>query len=361
MFEHLQLQPSGWTSQVELSAMFFRLTMDSATEFLFGQSACSQILARPSSADDKISMPKDTYGDLSPVAEAFNDATHALGIRARLGDLHFLHDPKSFRASCHTVHKFADHYVRLSLENHRKAKDDSLASQASIKYVFLEELVKVTQDPIELRSQLLNILLAGRDTTAGLLGWTFWLLARHPEIYAKLRATVIETFGTYDNISNITFSTLKSCTYLQHVLSEVLRLYPSVPINNRAANKNTTLPVGGGLDGLSPVYIRKGQQVAYSVHVMHRCPHLWGEDAEVFRPERWEGEKGGWKFLPFNGGPRICLGQQYALTEAGYVVVRMVQRFGRIENLEEERPVKFQYTVTSAPMSVKVRLYGDGS
>jgi cytochrome P450 len=62
---------------------------------------------------------------------------------------------------------------------------------------------------------------------------------------------------------------------------------------------------------------------------MHRRHDLFGPDAEEFRPERWENGqlKPKWEYLPFNGGPRICLGQRYALTEAGYVVVRMVQEF----------------------------------
>jgi cytochrome P450 len=73
---------------------------------------------------------------------------------------------------------------------------------------------------------------------------------------------------------------------------------------------------------------------------MHRRKDFYGEDAEEFRPERWlddpaTGRKGlrtGWEFLPFNGGARICLGQQFALTEAGYTVVRMVQAFSKIES-----------------------------
>jgi cytochrome P450 len=73
---------------------------------------------------------------------------------------------------------------------------------------------------------------------------------------------------------------------------------------------------------------------------MHRRKDLYGEDAEEFKPERWldnpvTGRKGlrtGWEFLPFNGGARICLGQQFALTEAGYTIVRMAQTFSEIES-----------------------------
>jgi len=101
------------------------------------------------------------------------------------------------------------------------------------KYIFLEALATQTQDPIELRSQLLHILLAGRDTTASLLGWLFFSLARDPARYKKLREIILEEFGTYERPLEISFSKLKSCQYLQHCNNEALRLYPVVPINGK--------------------------------------------------------------------------------------------------------------------------------
>jgi cytochrome P450 len=133
-----------------------------------------------------------------------------------------------------------------------------------------------------------------------------------------VRDIIIADFGTYENPSNINFSSLKNCRYLQYCNNEALRLYPVVPLNGRYANKDTTLPRGGGQDGKSPIFVPKGTTVHYSVFVMHRRKDLWGDDAEEFRPERWENRKFGWEYLPFNGGPRVCIGQQLALTEASY-------------------------------------------
>ncbi|KAJ5523895.1 N-alkane-inducible cytochrome P450 [Penicillium frequentans] len=103
----------------------------------------------------------------------------------------------------------------------------------------------------------------------------------------------------------------------------------------RFARKDTVLPHGGGADGLSPMFVSKGSRVFYSIWAMHRLPEIWGDDAESFRPERWMDEnvplRPGWGFLPFNGGPRLCLGQQNALIEASYTVVRLLQAFGRME------------------------------
>jgi cytochrome P450 len=281
-----------------------------------------------------------------------------LGRRGRLGDIYWAHSPRSFHQSCKRIHDFADYYVNLALTSDFSSltKIDAAGSPKRDKYIFLRELAAQTRDPIELRSQLLNILLAGRDTTAGLLGWTFYTLVRHPEIHAKLRAIILDRFGTYSQPHSITFANLKSCTYLQHVLNEILRLYPNVPLNSRRSVRDTTLPRGGGPDGKSPIYIPKSTEINYSVHIMHHRKDVWGEDVEDFKPDRWEGKKVGWDYLPFNGGPRICLGQQFALTEAGYVIVRLMQRFEVLENMDERKEIRHTLSVTTSTDGCWVRL-----
>jgi cytochrome P450 len=72
--------------------------------------------------------------------------------------------------------------------------------------------------------------------------------------------------------------------------------------------------------------------VGYSPYTMHRRKDIYGPDADEFKPERWENLRPGWEYLPFNGGPRICLGQQYAKTEALYVSVRLIQSFVKMES-----------------------------
>lgn len=64
---------------------------------------------------------------------------------------------------------------------------------------------------------------------------------------------------------------------------------------------------------------------------MHSDPDFWGPDADHFNPERWEGRKFGFDYLPFNAGPRICIGQQFALAEVAYVTIRLLQRFDSID------------------------------
>lgn len=110
-----------------------------------------------------------------------------------------------------------------------------------------------------------------------------------------------------------------------------------VPINSRRAENDTYLPVGGGPDALSPVFVPKGTMVLYSVYSMHRRDDVYGPNPSKFWPERWDSIRPMWSYLPFNGGPRVCLGQQYALAEAGYVTVRIAQRFCKLESRDPEQ------------------------
>ena len=118
-------------------------------------------------------------------------------------------------------------------------------------------------------------------------------------------------------------------------MNETLRLYPSVPFNVRLALKDTTLPHGGGPDGLAPIGVLKDTPIGYSTLVMQRRPELYppGSQALEFNPDRWlDWQPKPWQYIPFNGGPRICIGQQFALTEMGYTIVRLLQKFERVEN-----------------------------
>jgi len=222
-------------------------------------------------------------------------------------------------------------------------------------------LVKQTKNPQVLQDQLLNIMVAGRDTTAGLLSFTMYELARNPQVWQKLRQEIVENFGDGEDarVESITFETLKKCEYLKAVLNETLRLYPSVPVNFRTATRDTTLPRGGGADGTKPIFVPKGSTVAYTVYKTHRLEEYYGKDSKEFKPERWENIKRlGWAYLPFNGGPRICLGQQFALTEASYVVARLAQTISKLELKEgyEYPPKKMTHLTMSMFDGVYVKM-----
>ena len=107
--------------------------------------------------------------------------------------------------------------------------------------------------------------------------------------------------------------------------------------NPRVVLNDSVLPTGGGPDGQSPILVRKGEYISFNIYCLHQDKDIWGEDADTFRPERWEGLKPLWNFIPFGGGPRTCPAQQLVGTEAAYVIARLTQEFSRIES-RDKRP-----------------------
>lgn len=217
----------------------------------------------------------------------------------------------------------------------RKSSRRRLDRPATRSCTFLHALAGFTRDRKVLRDQLIAVLLAGRDTTASTLSWTFYELSRHPEIVRKLRYEILERLGpdtppTYDDLRNM--------RYLQQTMNEILRIYPSVPFNIRMSLHDTTLPRGGGPDGTQPIGIPKDTAVGYSTLIMQRRADLFPPpspsfpDVDTFYPDRWDSwTPKPWQYIQFNGGPRICVGQQFALTEMGYTIIRILQRFERVE------------------------------
>jgi cytochrome P450 len=292
MLKAMPVAKDGWTDTIDLLPLFFRLTVDSSTEFLFGESVGTQLAALPDhDASEWEKHAKFVY--------AFENSQDCIAKAFRFNDFYALGLTKEYRENCKTVHAYIDRFVQKALAHDGEKR---LESGEKDKYIFLEQLSQATKDPIEIRDQLLSILVAGRDTTAGLLSFLFILLSRDEEAFQKLRAAILNDFGTDE--SKITFSTLKACQYLQWCLNETLRLYPSVPLNSRRSVVDTTLPRGGGPNGESPLFLPKGTEVNYFVYAMHRTPEFWGPDCNEFKPGRWDGRKPGFEYLPFNGGPR---------------------------------------------------------
>ncbi|KAF2850239.1 cytochrome P450 alkane hydroxylase-like protein [Plenodomus tracheiphilus IPT5] len=303
---------------VDTMDMMFRFTLDAATHFLLGQSV------------ESLHNPQTEFAD------AFGNAQHIQSLVARVGPLNWLIPRKymGFYSSIKTMNDFVSTYIDKALtlspsELEEKSNHDS-------SYTFLHAIASYTRDRSILRDQLVSVPLAGRDTTACTLTWTIYHLSTSPTILAKLRQEILDTVGPTEKP---TYENLKNMKYLQHILNETLRLYPVVPYNVRLALKDTTLPTGGGPNGTDPIGILSGTPIGYSTLVMQRRADLYPSpstgfpDPDAYVPERWDNwTPKSWTYVPFNGGPRICIGQQFALTEMGYTLVRLFQRFERVEN-----------------------------
>jgi cytochrome P450 len=165
----------------------------------------------------------------------------------------------------------------------------------------------------ELRDQVLTIAMAGHETTAKGLTWTLYLLDRHPEVAARLAREVDAALGG----GLPTAADLPKLALCQQVIEEALRLYPPVwQITRRALGPDTL----GGYD------VTPGALIAISPYLLHRNPRYWDEP-DAFRPERFAAGSAAYPshlYLPFGGGPRICIGQHFALVEATLVLATLL-------------------------------------
>ncbi|TGO79402.1 hypothetical protein BELL_0034g00360 [Botrytis elliptica] len=366
---HLQILyralPQTSSEEVDLLPLLLRFTMDVSTEFLFGKSVNSQTTALQSidSGNNTELQAEEKF------VQAMSYSQDYIIFRVRLFKLWWLARSQKFLDACQICKDYSADFVQraLSSTSPKSASPNTsppaLNPEKEEKYILLNALATQTRNPTELRDQMLHLLLAGRDTTAALLAWTLLLLSRNPARYTKYRSIILAHFGPLSSSSPLSFTTLKSCKTLTHILYETLRLYPIVPMNSRVAIRDTVLPVGGGSDGKKPIVVRRGERIAYSTYVMHRREDIWGEDALEWKPERWEGRRLGWEFGGFSGGARVCIGQQYALNEASFVIARFLQKYERIEAVDmsgEDGMLGKKLSLTMSPYEVKVRLFAAG-
>lgn len=192
-------------------------------------------------------------------------------------------------------------------------------------------------DDAQLRDEVMTLFMAGHETIATTSTWTLMLLHQHPEVAARVRdeaRTVLA--GRAPG-----FDDLPRLPYLGQVIDESMRLYPPVWIVEREALAE---------DQLGPWRIPKGTTVGVSPWLMHRHPGLWDDplrfDPDRFAPDRLQ-ERAKLAYLPFGAGPRICIGNHFALMEAKIILATLVQRWS--VSVDAPETVRFDPSVTLRP------------
>jgi cytochrome P450 len=169
----------------------------------------------------------------------------------------------------------------------------------------------------QLRDEVLIMFAAGHETTANAMAWAFYELQRHPEVFARLRAELAEVLdGRIPTAAD-----LPRLVYSRMVIEEILRLYPPVYVTNRQAVQE---------DVICGFRIPAGALISLSPYAVQRDARFWREP-EAFDPERFnpqvKNERPRFAYFPFGGGPRQCIGKDFALYEAVVVLAMAAQRF----------------------------------
>ncbi|MTH52294.1 cytochrome P450 [Bacillus mangrovi] len=196
-----------------------------------------------------------------------------------------------------------------------------------------------------IRFQIITFLIAGHETTSGLLSFTFYYLLKNPEILKKAQEEADRVLP--DAVPE--YKEVKKLKYIQMILNETLRLWPTAPAFSLYAKQDEVL--GGRYR------IGKGEEVTVLLPALHRDPSVWGADAEEFKPERFEDMSSipAHAFKPFGNGQRACIGQQFALHEAILVMGLLLKHFDFTDHTNYELDVKEALTLKPNQFTMKVK------
>ncbi|KAJ7615450.1 cytochrome P450 [Roridomyces roridus] len=334
--------------------LVWRFLMDSSAEFLFGYEANTLTVGLPfpsnSSSSSSVS-PQKTTSPFVQFAQAQALAQRIVFLRGVVGNVWPLLGKfwvDTVRAPARFVQEFLDPILATAAAKRGKQLDrvDANGSEREVQEgetlvdhllntidgvcIFLVLLGKDSDDEVPaadkalLRDSILNVSVAARDPTSSLLTFALYMLIQHPDVMVKLRQEIEEVVGPTRAPAADDF---KRMSFLRAVLNETLRLYPPAPFNVRTTINPITLPAP--TPGDKPFYIPAKSWVTWSTMFMHRSTDLWGPDALEWDPERFIDERlhkyltpNPFIFLPFNAGPRGCLGQEFAYHQASFCLAQ---------------------------------------
>ncbi|KAJ0713783.1 putative alkane 1-monooxygenase [Helianthus annuus] len=332
---------------IDLQDILLRLTFDNVCMFAFGVDPGCLSPGLPE----------------IPFAKAFEAATEATVLRFVTPTLvwkimrHFnLGSEKKLKHSIKGVDTFANEVIRtrkkelllLHVDDHDH--DDYNNTQRSDLLTIFMGLKDENGHPFSnkfLRDICVNFILAGRDTSSVALSWFFWLLDRNPTVEEKILCEIcgiVKERGDEGVVNrDLVFKPeeVKKMEYLHAALSESLRLYPPVPVDHKEVVEDDVFPDG--------TILKKGTKVLYAIYAMGRMEPIWGKDCREFRPERWLRDRRfmsepAYKFTAFNGGPRLCLGKDFAYYQMKFVAASILYRYKVV--VTENHPVAPKLALT---------------
>lgn len=206
-------------------------------------------------------------------------------------------------------------------------------------------------DDLNVRYQIITFLGAGHETTSGLLSFAIYFLLQHPDVLARAYEEVDNVLGG-DLNAKPTYTQVTRLSYINRILKETLRLWPTAPTFSVFSNESQVL---GGKYRLEPK-----QFCTVLIPILHRDPSVWGENAEQFDPDRFTADREAAlppnAFKPFGNGQRACIGRQFAMQEAALVMGMILQRFELIGDTGYQLKVKETLTLKPDGLTMKIAL-----
>ncbi|XP_054636134.1 cytochrome P450 4V2 [Dunckerocampus dactyliophorus] len=240
-----------------------------------------------------------------------------------------------------TLHSFTYEVIRERAEGLKYDNDsegDKSGPGTRKRRAFLDMLLQTKDEDgnsmshQDIQEEVDTFMFRGHDTTAAAMNWALHLLGSHPDVHSKVQEELQEVFGTSQRAANM--EDLKQLKYLECVVKESLRLFPSVPFFARCLCEDATI---------NGFYVPKGANALIITYALHRDPRHFPEPEE-FRPERFLPEncagRPPYAYIPFSAGIRNCIGQRFALMEEKVVLSSVLRKFNvkACQQREELRP-----------------------
>jgi len=302
-----ELARRGGTGPVTIDAHheMVRLTLDVVVTALFGQA---------------LNIDATTYQALGVALELVSAGANGVVLPEWVPTPHNRRLTRTLTDLDRTVFGFIEHARREELD------DGSLLSML----LATRDENGVPLPDQAIRDEVITLFIAGHETTALTLTWMFALLSGRPEVLERMRREVDEALGGRDP----GFDDIPKLPYLRKVVDEVLRLRPPAPYVARNVVAD---------DALGGYQARAGEMVLVFIAAAHRHPAFWA-DPERFDPDRFEAgldkARNSWCYLPFSGGPRVCIGNMFSIIETVILMAQLVSRFEvQVQPCEDVRPL----------------------
>lgn len=286
-----------------------------------------------------------------PFVESMSGALGESMMRLRrlpLGNKLLINKQRQFQADIEYMNSMVDIIIK-----ERKTSGQDLTQKKDLLSYMLTQTDKQTGERLDdqnIRYQIITFLIAGHETTSGLLAFAIYFLLKHPEVLAQAYEEVDRVLGPDATIMP-TYAQVNKLNYIQQILKEALRLWPTAPAFALYPYEDTV--IGG------KYLVTRRDEIAVLVPVLHRDKQIWGNDAEEFKPERFSPEREAAlppnAYKPFGNGQRACIGRQFAMQEATLVLGMLLQRFKLIDHTNYEFKIRETLTLKPDNFRIKVR------
>ncbi len=256
---------------------------------------------------------------------------------------------REFEANRDFMWEMVDHLIKDRKEQGERAADNKDLLGFMLTGVDKESGQKL--DDLNIRYQCITFLVAGHETTSGLLSFALYFLLKQPTVMAKAYEEVDRVLGADPTIPP-TFAQVHQLHYVTQILKETLRLWPTAPAFTRHCYADETI-IGGKYK------VSKDQGVTVLTPMFHRDKSVWGEDVEEFKPERFSTEaeqvRPANAYKPFGSGQRACIGRTFAMQEAILVLGMILQRFQLIDHHHYQLKIKQTLTLKPENFTIQVK------